>query len=150
MKKYLCLFVLCLFSFCFGIVFAEDNLIAQMTAVKVGNLIFQLPAGFKNNYGMYMRQLDGGKIDSVQINATHLDPNYSEQYMANMKKEYSKIGMQSEEVNINGKKVLFINISGISVNAHFCENEIHYTITYVSSDYNSCKSFVMNLIRTAK
>ena len=72
--------------------------------------------------------------------------------MASLKENSSVIG-QSEEVNINGKKVLFINSSS-GAYAYFCENEFLYNIVYLNlsddGDYNSAKSLLMNLIRTAR
>lgn len=154
MKKYLFFCFLCLFTCCLGIVFAEENLIAQMTAIRVGNLTFQLPAGFvKDNIIGYRRQLGEYKFDSIQIYSFPKTPNYSdEQLMASLKENSSVIG-QSEEVNINGKKVLFINSSS-GAYAYFCENELLYNIVYLNlsddGDYNSAKSLLMNLIRTAR
>ena len=50
------------------------------------------------------------------------------------------------------KKVLFVNPSA-GAYAYFCENGMLYNIIYVNifdNDYNSAKSFIMNIIRTAR
>ena len=108
MKKYVFLFFFLFFSISFGFAFAEDCLISQITTIRAGNLTFQLPAGFKKDTIMYRRQLDGYKFDSIQIQAYPKDSSFSdEQTLSYLKETSSKIGEQSEEVNINGKNVLF-------------------------------------------
>ena len=156
MKKYLCLFVLCLFSFCFGIVFADEVLVAQTTVVKAGNLTFQIPAGFvKEPYLGYKRQSsDAYNIEYINIQAFPKDPNWSDEQVRDyLKKVASDTGRQTEEININGKNIL-IEKSVAGVSAQFCENGMLYMIMYTymnrDMDYNIAKSFVMNLIRTAR
>ena len=153
MKKYFFSFFAFFFVFCcLGVSFAEENLISQTTAIRAGKLTFQLPSGFQKDNVMYKRQLGEYKFDSVQIKAYPKDPNYSdEQAMDSLKGNCSVVG-KLEEINVNGKKVLFVNPSS-GAYAYFCENGMLYNIIYVNvfeNDYNSAKSFIMNIIRTAR
>lgn len=161
MKKYLFSLFFFLFIFSVGIVFSEENLIAQVTTLQVGKLSFQIPSGFKPEFRgtMYSKRsgLFNSRVECVSIRDSSNHSNKSkEQVFASIKENSKKMMLvvnKIEEIDVDGRQVLFVWMNVQGLNAYFFEDGLLYDITYVNykkKDYNTAKSFVSDIIRTAR
>ena len=161
MKKYLFFLSLFLFILCLGKVFSEENLISQATTLNVGKLSFQIPSGFKPEFrgSMYSKRSGffNSRAECISIRDSSDYSNKSQEQVFSSIRENSKKMMfvvnKIEEIDVDGRKVLFVWMNVQGLNAYFFVVGILYSFIYVNykkKDYNTAKSFVSDIIRTAK